>query len=380
MGNQGFQILYINFATTIVKGRSTMRKIVICPDSFKGSLTAQEVADTIAASIKSVLPGMELIKLPLADGGEGTAKVLSKIYPSRKEIMVSDPLGRKIKSCYYISHTGEKALIESADVIGLNLMKQEERNPLSAATFGLGELIKEIIDNGIKDITISLGGSATCDGGEGIKQIFDKYNLWKSLCDINFTIICDVENPLLGSNGAAAIFSPQKGALPEQIPILEERLKQIAIEAVEKGLCLPSQINYAGGGAAGGLGFFFHTFLKATMIRGIDYILETLKFSDKIKGSDLIITGEGKIDSQSLMGKVIEGVVKQAKVYKIPVIAMSGLVEDKEKLYSLGLREIIEISKKELSLEENMKKEVAKRNLKDAVNKNLLDLIKNTQE
>lgn len=345
-----------------------MKKIVVCPDSFKGSLSAKEVTQTIAKSIKEIHPEIEVIELPLADGGEGTAEILTRIlYPKIVFTKTHDPLGRVIKAKYYLDLSGKKAFIQSSDIIGLTLLTIKERNPLIASSYGLGEIIKKSIKNGVQEITVSLGGSATCDGGIGmLKALGDSYK------GVKFNVVCDVNSPLLGEKGAVKVFAPQKGAKPEDIPILEKRLETFFKETHQKGYCGKDDAWKEGAGCAGGIGFTFLTYLKAHYVNGIDFILQSINFNDLIKGADFIITGEGKIDKQSLMGKVLTGVVREASKEKIPVIAIAGIIEDEELLRTAGIHAIYSIYNPKLSIEENMKTQIATSNLKKKI-KCLLD-------
>ena len=335
-------------------------KIVVCPDSFKGSLSSKEVTSIISRTIKKYYPEADILEIPLADGGEGTSDVIREnIYTERVDTKAHDPLGRLIQTKYYKSADGEKVLIESADIIGLPLLKEEERNPLKASSYGLGELIREAIERGGKDITVSLGGTATCDGGKGMMEALNSCELG----NIHFTAIADVTNPLLGDNGAVKIFAPQKGAALEDIPVLEKRLEDFFESAKLKGICKSNDAIRDGSGAAGGLGFAFQTFLKADCKRGIDFVLEKVDFKGRINKADLIITGEGKVDSQSLMGKVLNGVIETVMPHKIPIIIIAGRVNEIPALKKSGVVEIYEISNPNLSPEENMKHTTAVENL-----------------
>lgn len=342
-----------------------MKKIVICPDSFKGSLGAVEVADTIADAIGNIFPSVKTVRIPLADGGEGTADIICKAcYPRKESVFASDPLGRKILTEYFIDDSGKKGFIESAGIIGLPLLKPEERNPVYTDSYGLGEVICDAIRKECEEITVALGGSATCDAGEGMLKALEESG---SFSGIKFKVVCDVTNPLLGENGAVRVFAPQKGAKPEDLPLLEERLESFARKAIEKGLCNQSDLLKEGAGAAGGLGFAFQTYLKAHTIKGIDFVLESVNFENAIDKADLIITGEGKIDEQSLMGKVISGVLKKAKQKNIPVIALGGIIENEKKLREAGLEALYSIVDPSMSLRENMLPEITKANIKNTI-------------
>lgn len=339
------------------------KKILVCPDSFKGSLNAREVAEVMADTLRDIFPDAEIIKMPLADGGEGTAQVVAeKIFPKKKWVEVKDPLGRKIRATYLTDITSSKAFIESASVIGLTLLAPEERNPLVASSRGLGEIINDAIDSGCEEIIVSLGGSATCDGGAGMLEAL-KGNYEK----IKFKALCDVENPLLGVNGAVYVFAPQKGASSDDLPILEKRMEEFLRLSVAGDICNENDAWKSGAGAAGGLGFAFMTYLKAEIISGSDYILQLSRFSEFAEDADLIITGEGKIDRQSMMGKVIDGVLRASRGKGIPVIAIGGIVEDRDYLLSKGLKGLFPISQPHLSLEENMQPVQTAKNLRKII-------------
>lgn len=340
-------------------------KIVVCCDSFKGSLSAEEICNVISKTLKNRKEGTEVIELPLADGGEGTARILIKErYPIINKVKAHDPLGRLIETRFYQDTTGKKALIESSEIIGLPLLKKTERNPLKASSFGLGEVINFAISSGAEDITVTLGGSATSDCGMGMLKAYN--DNWKK---IKFRILCDVSNPLFGKEGAVEIFASQKGAKPSELPILEERNRRWVEELVNKGINRYEDTLREGAGAAGGLGFAFQSILKAESLKGIDFILKVTDFENIIEKADLIITGEGKIDKQSLMGKVVSGVVKMAKKKSIPVIAICGKLEDKEIIESYGLKNIYCISDPRMSESENMKDETTKLHLKNTMDK-----------
>lgn len=366
-------------------------RVLVSPDSFKGSLDATKVAEIIKEAILSVYPSWEVETLPLADGGEGTAEILKKYYPLEKRILTVDATFREITSCYHTDLTGRKAFIESAAAIGLPMIPSSRRNPLNTSSLGLGIMIKDAITNGAQDITVALGGSATCDCGMGmmralgwefldkegislkgvgrdlneVEKIGDKND--DLLREIKWKALCDVENPLYGPEGAARVFAPQKGASHEDVETLDEGLKHFSEIAVDEGLAKKADSYVPGSGAAGGLGYAFHSFLNSPLIKGIDFILDTLEYDNKLKDIDLVITGEGKIDRQSLMGKVLSGVISKAGKKKIPVIAFGGKADDCEILKEAGLKGIYEIINPKLSEEENMKREVAELNIRQKV-------------
>lgn len=367
-------------------------KIVVAPDSFKGSLSAAQVTDTIAEVLIHINPRIEIIKLPLADGGEGSSEILKYFYPYTKYIPVDDPLGRKIQASYQINPEGDKAFIESAKIIGLPFLSPRERNPKKTSSFGLGQAIMTAIQNDVKEICISLGGSATCDAGIGmlnalgfqfldknanslspigenmnkIVQIIDS-PFFSRLKDIKFNAICDVNNPLYGPNGAAYIYAPQKGASIADLPFLDEGLRNFAKITEKQSYCSSNTYDLQGTGAAGGIGFALISFLHANLIKGIEFILNSIDFCSKISGADLIITGEGHIDRQSLMGKVLSGVIEKAKMQKVPVVAIAGKVENKDEILAAGVAQILEISDTSLSLKQNMLPSQAIKNIRSSI-------------
>lgn len=367
-------------------------KIVICPDSFKGSLDAEEVASIISLTLKDHLPQVEIKELPLADGGEGTSSILRAFsYPLEKLSNSQNTLRQSHSTPIYFNKSMDKAFIETAKIIGLPLLKPSERNPLNTTSYGVGETIKDSINLGSKEILLSLGGSATCDGGigmaislgykfldsnnreiEGFGKDLDKIVKIKSPkfnLNTKFKALCDVGNPLLGIKGAAEVFAPQKGATKEEVKILERGLSNLVKVCQESGLTKSGTESLWGAGAAGGLGFAVMVFLKGELFAGIDYILDVLNFDKIIEDANLIITGEGKIDRQSLMGKVLSGIIKRSKGKNIPVISLAGIVEDKEELLKKGLKDVLCISDPNKPVEENMNKNIAKQNLIHTISK-----------
>lgn len=349
-----------------------MNKIIVCPDAFKGSMKADEVARIMAEALREKYTETEVVEIALADGGEGTADVLMDKYPLYLSVMACDPLGRLRKAHYYTDLTGRKGLLETADVIGLPLILDEERNILKSSSYGVGEVILDAIRHGLEEITVSLGGSATCDGGmgmlialgyrfldtEGKELDGNGENLWKiaridssHLCpdlkNLRLRVLTDVGNPLLGISGAVRIFAPQKGASEKDMTVLESGMENFVNVVGENGT-----EKIPGVGAAGGLGYAFMQFLGVELTPGIDFILEELDFAEKIKGADLIVTGEGRVDVQSLMGKVLSGVLKLAANYGSPVVSISGSVSDYDLLKQAGLKEAYSLDTKSLSPEE----------------------------
>lgn len=343
-------------------------KIVIAPDSFKESLTALEVAESIEKGFKRVFPDAEYVKVPMADGGEGT--VQSLVDATGGEIIrkrVTGPLGEPVLAFLGILGDKSTAVIEMAAASGLHLVPADKRNPLLTTTRGTGELIAAALDYGAKHIIIGIGGSATNDGGVGMAkalgiQFLDKNgeeigegggalgnlasinlaNLDSRLSDIKIDVACDVNNPLTGERGAAAIFGPQKGATLEMVSQLDDCLGQFAA-IVERDL--GKQIkDVSGAGAAGGLGGGLLAFLPAELKRGVEIVIEAAGLADLVQGADLVITGEGKIDGQTIFGKTPIGVAKTAKKYGIPVIGIAGNVaDDSQVVHAYGLDAVFSI-------------------------------------
>ena len=346
-------------------------KILIASDKFKGSLTATQVCAAIKRGIKTNNSKYEIISCPMADGGEGSIDIISN-YLSLKpvELTVSDPLFRQIKSTYYFS--GLTAYIEMSSASGLSLLKKEEQNCMKTSSFGTGELIKDAINKGLTTINLYIGGSATNDGGIGIASAlgFEFYNKSRKLLspigknlelinyidvskvnfnfnEININVICDVDNPLYGKNGAAFVYAKQKGANPLEIKKLDKGL--INLQSILLKHKFSDVANIPGSGAAGGVGGGLVSLLKAKLLSGIQSLIEITQLESLIKDCDIIITGEGKIDLQTEKGKVISGICKLARKHKKSIIAVCG---DKEKGVSekLGIRKVYTILEKSNSI------------------------------
>lgn len=351
-------------------------KIIIAPDSFKGSLTAMEVAQAINRGISNTDASIETLLIPMADGGEGT--VQSMVDATNGKIInieVNDPLLRKIKSFYGILGDGETAVIEMAAASGLPLLAPHERNPMITTTFGTGELIKDALDKGCRKIIIGLGGSATNDAGAGMakalgarlldsngKEIgnggealsrlnrIDISVLDRRIKNCTITAACDVDNPLCGEKGAAAVYGPQKGATPEMVKTLDLNLKRFADTV--KSQMGKDILDSPGSGAAGGLGAGVRVFLDAKLERGINIVTKITNLSERVRDADLVITGEGMIDFQTAFGKTPFGVAQVAKQFNIPVIAIAGgLGKNYQELYSKGFDAIFSIVNKPMPLE-----------------------------
>lgn len=329
--------------------------IVIAPDSFKESLTAAEAAESIRKGIVKVLPLANTVLVPMADGGEGT--VQSVVHSTRGKIIkteVHDPLMRKISSFFGISGDGKTAIIEMAAASGIELLTGNEKNPFKTSTFGTGELIKAALNSGCTKLIIGVGGSATNDGGAGMLQALgvcffdakgreihpnggnlsgissiDSANLDQRLNRINIVVASDVNNPLYGASGASQIFGPQKGASPAMVEKLERNLIHFA--KLTEEITGKISHNIPGAGAAGGLGFGLISWLNAEIKPGFEIIAKLTGLEKIIRTADLVITGEGKIDTQTAHGKTPFGVAKLAKKYKVPVVAFAGIVDDHAK-------------------------------------------------
>ena len=334
-----------------------MRKIVIACDSYKGCLSSSDVANAAARGVAEVYLDCEVIKLAVADGGEGTVEALVDTLGGHLEwAEVSDPLGRPVKAAYGVA--GDLAIIESAAACGLTLLTKEERNPLVTSTKGLGELIMAAIDKGCRKFLIGLGGSATNDGGMGMIRAEGFLEKTKGM---KFTVACDVDTPYIGEHGASRVFGPQKGASEQDVEVLEERLRGYALTILkETGVDVRDM---AGAGAAGGLGGAFRAYLGAELKRGVDLVLDQIDFDSKIRGADLVITGEGCSDYQTLKGKTASGVLERAKRQGIPVALVSGAVRDEQMLRDGGFGIIEAVSPLSMSREEAMRPEMAKFNI-----------------
>ena len=334
-------------------------KIVIAPDSYKGCLPAREVAAAMAAGVRAARPDAEIVTLPLADGGEGTLEILTDALDgSIREAAVSDPLGRRIRAKY--GTAGDLAVIEVAQACGLGLLSPVERNPLTATTRGVGELILAAFRDGCRRFLVGLGGSATCDGGAGMLAV---PGIREALREAAFELLCDVRAPFIGPDGAARVFAPQKGASPADVELLEQRMTELAgLFARETGTDVS---DLPGAGAAGGLGGALMAFAGAAMTSGVDKIIDLVGFDQAIQNTDWILTGEGRSDAQTLLGKVPYGVLRRSG--GIPVALVSGAIADADALRKAGFAALLPVSPADLPLQEALRPEIAAANIKAAV-------------
>lgn len=344
-------------------------KIVVAIDSFKGCLTSKEANQAATEGIKCKFPDGEVAQVPVSDGGEGFLEAFhAAIGGELIEITVRDPLMRPV-SAQYLLHD-KLALIEIAQASGLTLLASEERNPMVATSYGTGQLVADAVRKGAEHIIVGLGGSATSDAGIGMLRAlidsFSKHGTWddvEALKHVRFTIASDVKNPLCGENGAAYVFAYQKGATPDMIRQLDERARKFAdVSARHFGYDRSEQ---KGAGAAGGLGYAFLQYMNADCKPGIELLLEAIKFHEIVNDADLVITGEGSADRQTLMGKLPMGILKQSG--NVPVCLIAGRISDKQELLNAGFAHVDEINPEGISLEEAMRKEVAQRNICDTV-------------
>ncbi len=379
-------------------------KIVISIDSLKGSLTSIEAANAIKKGILSVDNKSDVVIMPLADGGEGTVEALVQgMNGEEKVISVTGPINEKVNATYGILKETNTAIIEMAQASGLPLVPAELRNPLNTTTYGVGEIIKAAIEKGCRNFIVGIGGSATNDCGVGMLQAlgFEFYdendnlvelggkvlnqikriktdNKLKELDQCNFKIACDVNNPLYGENGAAYIYGPQKGATEEIVKELDKGLKNFA-EVVKKDLG-KNIAHIEGAGAAGGLGFGFLGFLNSKLESGIKIILDEIKLEEVVKDADIVITGEGRLDNQTAMGKAPIGVAKLAKKHGAKVIAIAGCTTpDAVKCNEEGIDAYFSIVNKAMTIDEAMKKENATQNMIETTIQifNLIKAVKN---
>ena len=356
----------------------TPMKYVVAIDSFKGCLTSAEANEAAAEGIRQKMPSAEVVQIPVSDGGEGWLEAFQSAVGGRLvDVCVKDPLMRNIVAQYLIQSSGEErqpntAVIEIARASGLMLLTPEERNPMVATSYGTGQLIVDAVRRGCKHVIVGLGGSATSDCGIGMLRAvidaFAKGCSWDdvhALDDVRFTLASDVTNPLCGTNGAAHVFAPQKGATPEMVNALDARAKRFAEKtALHFGY---DRQDMPGAGAAGGLGYAFLQYINADCRSGIDILLDAVGFDDMLADADMVITGEGSADRQTLMGKLPFGILQRARRHQVPVMLIAGRINDRQLLLDAGFSRVECINPPDLSLEEAMMPETARRNIKTVI-------------
>lgn len=351
-------------------------KVVIAPDSFKEALSSQKVAEAIAEGFHLADPSVETCIFPLGDGGEGTSEVLGfHLHADKEEVFVEDALGRNVPAFYFYAKKSKTAIIEMAEAAGLHRIAPEERKVTEASSFGVGQLISYAIQKGAERVILAIGGSATTDAGMGmlsalgIRFYDDQNNLLKGTgADLSrihhfdnrqsiipdylkVDVICDVANPLYGTEGAAYVYARQKGANEKEIKLMDEGLRHFA-----KVLNLEDIALIPGAGAAGGMGAGCMALMDAQLHRGIDLMLETTGFDEHIRDAGLIITGEGKMDRQTVFGKLIHGVSEHARKYSVPVVALCGSLDiEPEEMKRMYLKAVFSIQSKPVSLEDALK-------------------------
>ena len=364
-----------------------MREITVAVDSFKGSLTSEQVAQAFEQGFCRVFPDCRVHKVSVADGGEGTVDALVQTLGGEYvRPMVFDPLCRPIEACYGVVDNGYTAVMEMSSASGLPLLAEHERNPLHTTSYGTGEMIASALKRGCRKFLVGIGGSATNDAGmgmlqalgfrfldergeavdgcgQGLEQVasIDESNVMEGVCESEFIVACDVENPLYGEHGAAYVYAPQKGADAPMVKRLDEGLRNFA-SVVERhnGKDIST---LAGAGAAGGMGGGFVALLNARLVPGIKMVLDAICFDKIIAGSELVITGEGRLDRQTVMGKAPSGVLRAAEQQGIPCIAIGGAVAMCEELQQSGFAALLPIVSGPITLQEAMQRDVAEQNV-----------------
>ena len=367
------------------------KKILLALDSFKGCLVSLEVATAVEEGIKAVYPTCEVVKTPIADGGEGTVQAL--VWATKGDMLtveVNDPLMQPVCACYGILGDGRTAAIEMAAASGLPLVPPLRRNPMLTTTYGTGELIADALHRGCTHFILGIGGSATNDAGTGMLQALGYRfldangkilgtggQILEQIADIDsssrnplldkaqFSVACDVDNPFSGKRGAAYIYAPQKGAGPKMVETLDRGLKHFAnVVKMQIGKEIDT---FPGAGAAGGLGGGLLAFLGAHLQPGIQVVLDTLRFDELLEGADLVITGEGCMDEQTVMGKAPKGVADAAARKGIPVIAITGNIANATTINRIGICGVFSIVQFPMTLDDAMKPETAKHNIRQTV-------------
>lgn len=379
-------------------------KIVIAIDGFKESLTSLQAGEAARAGALAAIPDADIEVFPLADGGEGTAEAMTTVLEGQiVQAHVTGPLGEQITAQYGIIPHRKLAVLEMQQAAGLMLVSPEKRNPMNTTTYGVGEIIRHAMDLGYREFIVGLGGSATNDGGVGMLEALgirfldaqgqpvgpygrdvaqiaqvDLSGMDPRLQECVFELACDVTNPLCGSIGASAVFGPQKGADPQMVAQLDSALAHFA--AVTQNAVVTANAEASGAGAAGGLGFAFMSYLGATLRSGIQTVIEMVGLEDAIKDADYVVTGEGRLDAQTAMGKAPMGVAQLAKKYNKPVIALAGSVlENAAACNEVGIDSFFSVLKTPITLQEAMQEETARRNI-ELTSCQIFNLIRVLQE
>ena len=377
-----------------------MKRIVVASDSFKGSLSSMQVANAVEQGVHEVSPSCKVIKVNVADGGEGTVEaLLDTLGGQMQTVIVSDPLGRPISASYGILADGVTAVMEMSAASGLPLLSVEERNPMKTSTYGTGEMINDALSKGCRKFLVGIGGSATNDGGMGMLtalgfrfldaddraldgigenmskvQKIDVQAVPNAVAESVFIVACDVDSPFYGPEGAAYVFSPQKGADASMVEELDrgmQHLADIIRSSMDKDIS-----DVPGAGAAGGLGGGFLAFLNARLERGIEMVLDAIDFDDIITGADLVITGEGRVDFQTLTGKTPYGVMRRARKQNIRVAAIGGSVALSVNDDVSGFDMILQATPEGMPLSQAMQPEVAMENVSAAAERMIKEYLK----
>ena len=364
-------------------------KVVVASDSFKGCLSSQQVAEAVGEGVHEVFPEAEIVALPVADGGEGSLAAMRRVYPDSEEVTVNvyGPLYWKVDAKYLILPDGKTAFVEIAQACGLELLEKDKRDPLKTSTYGFGQMIADAISRGCTKVIAALGGTSTNDAGAGMLSALgyritnsdgtrnachgseliliddiDDSEVHESIKQAEFIAICDVTSPLCGQEGAAYVYAPQKGACICAVRALDDGLCNFArVTCMKTGVDLTFR---PGAGAAGGVAGAMHAFLGAKMASGSDVILDAVNFENVVDDADLVITGEGKLDHQTLTGKLPYKVAQRAAAKGVPVIAICGAAE----ISGLpGAKAVIPVTPEGMPLSEAMKPEIAMENIRTAV-------------
>ena len=365
-----------------------MKRVVVALDSFKGSLDSYDAGRAFAEGVRDVVPDADVRLFGIADGGEGFSEAIALAKGGdRVNVMVCDPLMRPVEASYTVLGEESVAVIAMSSASGLTLLLPQERNPLIATTYGTGELIADAIERGCRHIVVGLGGSATNDCGVGMlialgcrfysaegEELTETMDVLERVAEVRdeelrarlqgvyFSVAVDVDNPLCGERGAAYVFAPQKGATRAMVERLDRAMRHFS--GVVDGLCGYRASEVSGVGAAGGLGYAFVALLGATLSSGIELVLDTVGFDEVLKDASLVVTGEGRIDAQTLMGKAPSGVLRRAMLSGVPCVAVGGSVVDCEQLTNSDFAKIYAITPLTMSLEEAMRSDVAQHNLR----------------